>query len=232
MARASRQRTVRPDGIGTTRWQRPLGICRVTFSPLGLPPHGSRRGRGPGVVHRDHVDPVRRLLVAVEQDHPGPRPDHKPGSRLSAEIASSTSRCACGATTTCATQASSSSGVPSPRAAWARPSCVRSHAPGVASRISVMRAASGSASSSAVARSERARVPSCTCVRSASLASFPACLSSRVTLMRFADVAIQATVHDSARFVCMAKAGRAVSVAWALRRSFEIGLGRPSPVER
>jgi hypothetical protein len=30
-------------------------------------------------VHRDHVDQVRRFLVAVEQDHPGPRSDHEPG---------------------------------------------------------------------------------------------------------------------------------------------------------
>ena len=107
--------------------------------------------------------------------------------RPRATIISSTSRRACGVTRTCATQvARSSSGVPSPRAAWARPSCVRSHAPGIASRISVIRAASGSASSSAVDRSERASVPSCTCVRAASLASFPACLSSSVTLIRLA----------------------------------------------
>jgi len=170
-------------------------------------------------MHRDHVDTVRRFLVEVEQiiQDQGPRTNpvgvHRPSSstpasgnvssvlrerairtqvssgKLSAEIVSFTSRCAPGATITCATQVSWSSDVPSPRAAWASPSCVRSHAPGIESRISVIRAASGSASSSAVERSERASVPSCTCVRSASLASLAACPSSSVTLIRLADVA-------------------------------------------
>jgi hypothetical protein len=54
----------------------------------------------------------------------------------------------------------------------------------------VIRAASGSASSRALERSDRAKVPSCTCVRSARLASLLACSSSRVTLMRLAGVAI------------------------------------------
>jgi hypothetical protein len=66
-------------------WQRPLGIGAVAglgrLSSLDLPPHGRRRGCGPAVVHRDHVDPVRRFLVAVEQDHPRPRPDHEPDWR-------------------------------------------------------------------------------------------------------------------------------------------------------
>jgi hypothetical protein len=35
-------------------------------------------------VHRDHVDPVRRFLVEVEQDHPRPRAEHEPGGRPSA----------------------------------------------------------------------------------------------------------------------------------------------------
>ncbi len=30
-------------------------------------------------MHRDHKDAVRRFLVVVEQDHPGPRPDYEPG---------------------------------------------------------------------------------------------------------------------------------------------------------
>jgi hypothetical protein len=47
----------------------------------------------------------------------------------------------------------------------------------------VIREAPGSASSSALERSERARVPSCTCVRSARLASFRAYSGSRVTLI-------------------------------------------------
>ena len=32
-------------------------------------------------MHRDHIDQVRRFLVAVEQDHPGPRSDHEPAGR-------------------------------------------------------------------------------------------------------------------------------------------------------
>ena len=111
--------------------------------------------------------------------------------RLSTAAASSTPRRARGVMMICATQeVSSSSGVPSPRAAWASPSCVRSHAPGIASRISMIRPASGSASSRAVERSDRASVPSWTCVRSASLASLPACASSSVTLIRLAAAAI------------------------------------------
>lgn len=55
---------------------------------------------------------------------------------------------------------SSESGTVSPPRACAIDACARSQDPGIPSRISVIREASGSASSSALDRSDRARVPS------------------------------------------------------------------------
>src|SRR5438128_10112606 len=72
----------------------------------------------------------------------------------------------------------------SPARAWFSPSCARSNAPGMPSRTSTTCLGSASASSSACARSDRARVPSWVCVRSARRRSFVACISSRLPFNR------------------------------------------------
>ncbi len=63
-----------------------------------------------------------------------------------------------------------------------------------------MRDASGSASSRAVESSDRARVPSWICVRSASLASLLARFSSSVTLTRLGLAAMHTNLHDSCSY--------------------------------
>jgi hypothetical protein len=101
------------------------------------------------------------------------------------------------ASSTRATPYSSSSEIVSPAAACVRPSSARASAPGMPSSSSATLRASGSASSIATDRSDRAIVPGWMCIRSASRASFSACSSSRVMFRR----STKPTLHDKARLV-------------------------------
>lgn len=146
--------------------------------------------------------------------------------RLCVEINRARSAAAVGVTTTVATDQRSSRDVPAPASASPRPCSARSNAPGIESSRSVTWRASGSASSSAVARSDRAIVPGFVCVRSARRWSFVARSSSRTTFTRLVDRGMKVSVHKSARDVQCGHTGS----TRGRRRSTTIALwSLPSP---
>jgi len=103
--------------------------------------------------------------------------------RLCVAMSRSRSSTAAAASSTRATYRSSSAIVWTLRACL-RPCCARRKAPGIPSNRAATFLGSASVSSRACESSDRARVPSWTCVRSASRASFTARSASTVTLIR------------------------------------------------
>jgi hypothetical protein len=102
---------------------------------------------------------------------------------------------------TCATDYRSSSEIVWPSRARSMPRSARSYAPDMPSSSVAMLRASGSASSIAVESSDRASVPSCTCVRSASRVKRAAYSGSSVTFNLWADPSTRLILHYSARIV-------------------------------
>ena len=85
----------------------------------------------------------------------------------------------------------------------------RSNAPGIRSSTAVAFSASESASSRALVRSDRARVPGLICVRSASRRSFAACSATRTTVTRLDPAAMSRTSARHGSCGQLARAGRA-----------------------
>jgi hypothetical protein len=140
--------------------------------------------------------------------------------RLCVRIMRSSRSTATALSLTSVTFYNSSNAIVLPSRACSRPRRASSWAPGIPSSRAVMLRASGSASSIAVDSNERASVPSCTCMRSASRASRAACSGSSVTFRRWAAAATGGVYYTTWHASCRSGKGPRTAQPASHTRSF------------